>query len=120
MNRPKLSKEILVPLSLIVTIAWQVSKPLVNLIWNASAAFYEMRTLPPKINRLEAKVDEVVKTQNAHALEQVAIKKDIEAMRHPLENTQANVKNVVKSLKKMNPGPVVTSPFQPGPFGSIN
>lgn len=82
-------------------------------------------TLQGRITTIESKMDAIpeIKMQVkelavAQAKQDTAIKyiqRDVTAMQGPLENTQANVRDIIKQIKNMNQGPVALGPFNRGP-----
>lgn len=122
MKKPRLFKDRLVPLSGVLIVGWQfgvhVAKPLGVFIWNASAAFTEMRAMVPKVEHLENKYEEQTKIMAQYQTTQTAILQAMKDLKKPIVQVQAQIENVHSEIKQLQPGPVIASPFHPGPFGA--
>lgn len=112
------AKQVLIPLGLAITIGCQAGKPLAKLIWDASAAFTEMRAMKPDVEELKKQSSAHGQVLAAMQVTQADFLKALKDLQGPVIHTRRDVKAVKSSINQLHQGPVIASPFNPGPFGA--
>jgi hypothetical protein len=101
----RLSKRTLVPLGLVMTVSYYVGKPVIALIWSASAAYGEVQTLKRDVAEMKGVQKEQADVLVAVKVSQASILEAIKSIRTPVINARTDAKDC-----RVCPG------FQPGPF----
>lgn len=90
---------------------------IVGLAWNLSSRLTAIEERVQAIPKIEEKVSDLSSQASKADTAFQLLKQQVGELKHPLENTQANVRVLIKQGKRQNAGRTVASPFNRGPFG---